>query len=117
MLISAATATAAITGAARAITGAFCAIWAADALDAFLFGSVNVPYYQSDNRNDHCNDKNINRFHWHHFPLRAYWAARFLLVFLIREAITTPITTTTARPIRAATMFKDAGAVIRVPMV
>ena len=48
-------------------------------------------------------------------PLRAYSAARFLLVFLIMPAITTPIATTTARPISAATMFKEAGAVIRVP--
>ena len=117
MLIFAATATTAISGAPRAIAGAFRAIGASDALDAFLFGSVDIPHYQSDNHSDNCNDKNINGFHFAYLPLRAYSADRFLLVFLIIPAITTPIATTTARPISAATMFKEAGAVIRVPMV
>ena len=117
MLIFAAAATTAISGASVTIAGAFCAIGATDALNTFLFGSVNVPHYQSDNHCDNGNDKNINGFHRNYLPLRAYWAARFLLVFLIMPAIKTPIATTTARPIRAATMFRDAGSVIRVPMV
>ena len=115
MLIFVAAAATAITGTSVAVTGAFRTIGATDALDAFLFGSVNVPHYQSDNHCDNGNDKNINGFHRNYLPLRAYSAARFLLVFLIMPAITTPIATTTAKPISAATMFKEAGAVIRVP--
>ena len=117
MLIFVAAAATAITGTSVAVTGAFRTIGATDALDAFLFGSVDIPHYQSDNHSDNGNDKNINGFHFAYLPLRAYWAARFLLVFLIMPAITTPIATTTARPISAATMSRDAGSVIRVPMV
>ncbi len=52
-----------------------------------------------------------------YLPLSAYSDARLLLVFRIRLTMTAPMTTTKARPRTAATMFKEAGAVIRVPTV
>lgn len=56
-------------------------------------------------------------FMGNHLALSAYSAARLLSVFRIRLVMTTPMTATTARPRTAATMFKEAGAVIRVPTV
>ncbi len=59
----------------------------------------------------------LGQFIGNYFPLSAYWDARALLVFRIRFAMITPMTTTTARPRIAATMFREAGLVTRVPMV
>lgn len=52
-----------------------------------------------------------------HLFFRAYSAARFRLALRISATITRAMTTTTARPMRAAVTFREAGAVIRVPMV
>ena len=48
---------------------------------------------------------------------RLYSEASCLLVLRIMPAITAAMATTTARPMTAATMFREAGAVISVPTV
>ena len=67
---------AAMSGAARAVSGAFRAVGTADALDAFFPGFVDVPQHRSKDHSDNCQDKKIHGIHRDHLPLRAYSAAR-----------------------------------------
>ena len=108
---------AALTAAGRAFAGAGSTIGAADALDALFLGSVNEPDPQADDDGDHRDHEIIHCVHNDHFPLRAYSALSFLFVLPISVPITMPMAITTARPIRAATTFREAGAVISVPTV
>ena len=107
----------AIPVASGTMTGTGLAVGAADTLNALFLLLINVPDDQEQERCDGSEDHKINQFHKDYLLLNAYSEAKPWLVFLIMLAIIMPITTTTAKPRMAATMFRDAGAVISVPMV
>ena len=109
----------AASAAVGTLAGAGFTVGTADTLHAAPLFLPDIPNCEADNQRSNHNDNDVihKTAPFGNYFFRAYSAAIFLFVFLIMPAITTPIATTTARPIRAATMFRDAGAVIRVPMV
>jgi len=64
LFVFASAAAAAFAIAFRAVAGAFRAIGASDALNPFLFGSVNIQQRRANNSSNDCNNKNINGFHF-----------------------------------------------------
>lgn len=111
-----------IRGGASASAVAFaCAllrVGTAYACHTALFLLVKIEAYRADDGGNYQNDDDIG-YGLHYFcdQLSAYSALIFLLVFAMRQTTITTIAATATAPPMVPAILREAGAVMRVPMV
>ncbi len=96
-----------------AFSAALLGVRATDTFLPTLFGPGKIKDDAADDGNENCRNDNI----FHNALFCMYYAFVFGLLRMLKSAITVAKITSAINPPMAALTFKDAGAVIHVPIV